>query len=233
MGRGTLQKQKGRYMDALHLKFVQVAEPVTALVTKFGGQPVWLESAAWPVSRSTGQPMVFVGQIRIPDFINPHGDLRMAYIFMTLDPDVDNTYDPNGGENSVIIQKADFQMQPVAAAQGPSLLFANFVSDKVNLLLPCEFLVECTLVDDGIYIAEAEFQDLPNDEYERIRDLWSYDKIGGNPHWYQNEEFPYAPAKLLLQLGDDGVPFFVNFGCGIAYVFTDESVQEAKMLWQC
>lgn len=220
-------------MNALHLKFVQVAEPVTALVTKFGGQPVWLESAAWPVSRRMGQPMVFVGQIRIPDFINPHGDLRMAYIFMTLDSEVDNTYDPNGGENKVIIQKANLQAQPTAAEQGPSLWFDNVVGDQVNPLMPCEFLLECTLVDDGEYISEAEFHDLPHHEYERAYDLWSHDKIGGNPLWYQYEEFPYTPSKLLLQLSDEGVPFFVNFGCGTAYVLTDESVQEAKMLWQC
>jgi len=215
------------------LKFVQVTEPVADLVTKFGGQPVWLEPADWPASRRTGQPMVFVGQIRIPDFINPHGDLRMAYIFMTENSDVDNTYDPNGGENSVIIQVADLQAQPVAAAQGPVLWFDESVAFKVNKLLPCEFLVEAALVDDGAYIPENELCDLPSDEGDRIYDSLNHDKIGGNPLWYQNEEFPYESAKLLLQLSDEGLPFFVNFGCGTAYVYTDALVQEAKMLWQC
>ena len=34
--------------------------PITNLVTKFGGQPVWLEEPQWPISRSYGEPMQFI-----------------------------------------------------------------------------------------------------------------------------------------------------------------------------
>ena len=39
------------------IKFAPAEAPVRELVTKFGGQPVWLEKPAWPLSKETGNPM--------------------------------------------------------------------------------------------------------------------------------------------------------------------------------
>src|SRR4051794_36828840 len=67
-------------------------------VSKLGGDPCWLASPAWPLSRATGDPMMFVGQFRLP------GDsVRLAYLFMSDDPSA-ATFVPEGGENAVVVQ---------------------------------------------------------------------------------------------------------------------------------
>ncbi len=50
-------------MKKYMLAFQEVTAPITDAVTKFGGQPVWLSTPQWPLSRETGQPMCFVAQI--------------------------------------------------------------------------------------------------------------------------------------------------------------------------
>lgn len=71
--------------------------PLSAPVTKLGGQPVWLSAPSWPLSRETGEPMAFVGQFRLPGT-----ELRMAYLFMSSD--ADDTFEPEGGENAFFCQ---------------------------------------------------------------------------------------------------------------------------------
>src|SRR5439155_783936 len=47
----------------LDLLLQRAGGPITARVTKFGGQPVWLEEPAWPLTPATGEPMEFVAQV--------------------------------------------------------------------------------------------------------------------------------------------------------------------------
>ncbi|WP_372346221.1 hypothetical protein [Streptomyces sp. KL116D] len=46
-------------------------------MSKFGGQPVWLDGPAWPVHPRTREPLVFVGQFRVPG-----NEVRLAYLFL-------------------------------------------------------------------------------------------------------------------------------------------------------
>ncbi|PRY32668.1 hypothetical protein [Umezawaea tangerina] len=72
--------------------------PITDPVTKFGGQPVWLDTPTWPLSRELGTQMRFLGQIALP------GE-RLVYLFMTEDEEyVDDTWEPEGGENACLVQ---------------------------------------------------------------------------------------------------------------------------------
>ena len=48
-----------------NLRFVESEAPIREPVTKFGGQPVWLDAPAWPLSASQGRPMRFLGQILV------------------------------------------------------------------------------------------------------------------------------------------------------------------------
>ena len=75
------------------------AGPAPEPVTKLGGQPDWLDVPQWPLSASLGRPMMFIGQFRVDDS-------RMAYVFMTdgAGDYVDGTWEPEGGENAVIVQ---------------------------------------------------------------------------------------------------------------------------------
>ncbi len=83
------------------VRFERSSEMTGMPVTKMGGQPVWLQAPQWPVSRLLGEPMMFIGQFRL----DAERELRMAYVFMAAgDEYVDGTWEPEGGENAVIVQ---------------------------------------------------------------------------------------------------------------------------------
>src|ERR1700759_4787138 len=103
------------------IEFVESRRPITDPHTKFGGQPVWLGKADWPLSKATGRPMQFICQIKIdPEKFAPV-DARMAYLFMTDDGNVDGTWEPDGGENAVILQPGDVTARTTSILDGPSL----------------------------------------------------------------------------------------------------------------
>src|SRR5258708_31353901 len=104
------------------LIFHEVQQPITQPLTKFGGQPTWLTVPQWPLSRSTGEPMRFLCQVAL----DPHvfGEIagRMAYLFITDgETFVDDTFDPDGGENAVIIQPGTSEISTQPLLTGPSL----------------------------------------------------------------------------------------------------------------
>ena len=77
-------------------------EPTGAAVTRFRGEPSWRGEPQWPLSRSTGVPMGFLGQIVLTDVpglteeASTNG--RIAYIFMTENENsVEPTGEPEGG----------------------------------------------------------------------------------------------------------------------------------------
>ncbi|WP_238012938.1 hypothetical protein KZZ52_22770 [Dactylosporangium sp. AC04546] len=100
-----------------------VAEPVT----KFGGQPVWLELPRWPLSAAWGTPMRFVGQITL--------EAKLAYLFVTAADDADD-FDPDvifpdGGENAVIIQPGGaYDGTTVEAATGPTVSHEEYLVEE-------------------------------------------------------------------------------------------------------
>lgn len=57
--------------------------PITAPVTKFGGQPVWLAPPQWPLEPETGAPMRFLAQVAPPPALFPAGDGVMVYLFFS------------------------------------------------------------------------------------------------------------------------------------------------------
>jgi hypothetical protein len=104
------------------IEYVEAAEPINEMVTKFGGQPAWLESPQWPISKKTREPMMFIGQISLD--LELFGDIKgkMAYLFMTSDDTgAANTWSPNMGENAVIIQPGEPLVPVQALASGPML----------------------------------------------------------------------------------------------------------------
>src|SRR4051812_19492269 len=110
------------------VRYEPAGRAIDAPVTKLGGMPTWLREPQWPLSRSRKRPMPFLGQFRLDDGT---GEARLAYVFMSdlvifdmadeeaadqdMDEDededeadneyaIDDTFEPDGGENAVIIQ---------------------------------------------------------------------------------------------------------------------------------
>jgi hypothetical protein len=116
------------------IEFVESRSPLAAPVTKFGGQPVWIGDPQWPLSKSTGNPMRFIGQIAMES-------RRMAYVFMTDEEQfVDGTWDPDGGENAVILQPGINTAKTAALTGGPTLYrMVKKLFHKKLVAQPCEF----------------------------------------------------------------------------------------------
>lgn len=223
---------------ARKISFVPTQKPIRALATKFGGQPTWLSDPQWPLSQATGKPMRFIGQIALePPAFEP-GQGKMAYVFMTddLDEYVDGTWEPDGGENAVILQPGSYTGSFASLAQGPTLYrmiekpgFDSFQPESV------EFAVDFLDVEEPPFQPEAMQADWTQEQSHEYASALEGSKVGGTPLFLQGDEFPDGQDwRLLLQLDSAAVPFFVNFGdAGIAYVFIDQSASKGKMLWQC
>lgn len=224
------------------IAFNDASNPVREPITKFGGQPVWLGDPQWPLSRELGVPMRFIGQVAIPPDLFPEGDGKVAYIFMTdTDDYVDGTWEPNGGENAVVIQPAESAEQPIvevaASATGPTIqryvktLFSKKLKPK-----DVEQSVQLTDDNEPEFIPDAEKEAYTDKQLQEYWDAIQGNKIGGSPAFIQYDEFPDREGtwRLLLQLDSCAVPFHLNFGdSGIGHVFVDEATRKARLLWQC
>jgi Domain of unknown function (DUF1963) len=219
------------------ITFQDADSAITASVTKFGGQPTWLAEPQWPLSRATGERMRFICQIALDEMLFGTLAGRMAYLFLSDgETFVDNTYDPDGGENALIIQPAgtcDIETQPLPT--GPALeRWIDDVADQRRNPVPCELAVTLQPGEDPDTLDEDEYAQ--SDEAENtFSALLSENKIGGTPAFLQGPAYPAGgPWKLLLQFDSCSVPFEVNFGdAGIGYGFISEDGKVGKFLWQC
>lgn len=227
------------------IAFVPTEEPVAEPVTKFGGQPVWLEQPEWPISRAAGIPMRFIGQIALDDLKPAPGCAgRMAYLFMTDTDPVDGEiglvsgqHDPRSGENAVILQPGgDRPVETRPIINGPTLIRGMGRRRRGAVKSgPGEFRVRLTARDDPDFIDLDVLLELDEDAAEDYCDALAGSKLGGTPGFLQEPVFPYGPDRslLVLQLSQDELPFFVDFGDeGIGFLFVEVPGDQACFLWQ-
>lgn len=209
------------------ITFIPSEKPITQPVTKFGGKPVWLTEPQWPLSAGSGNPMQFIAQIALDPEIFPGTAGKVAYLFMTSDDDeAAETWDPDSGDNAVIIQPNGILHVPVAPLRhGPTLFEPIEVENNLYEPQLREFTVSLT--------TEEEQPLIQDDQYDNL----SGNKIGGTPYFIQSEEYPHDQPEnwsLLLQLDSENVPFYINFGdAGIGYAFINKAGTLGKFLWQC
>ena len=221
------------------ITYREVQAPITDPVTKFGGQPVWLERPQWPVSRRYGRQMQFICQIVL--FADLFGDIegRMAYLVMTDSYGMEimpETWEPDGGENAVIIQPGGIWAGPAhSLGEGPTLYRRASVHHGGQRTL-CEFDVGLRFGEDP---AEGVWDDVdPDDEaaWNNYFDALVEDKIGGMPVPTINsgpilDRFPHN-WRLLLQLNTKDEPFFLNFASdGVGYTVLSGDGRAGKFMW--
>lgn len=217
------------------LIFRQAQMPITGFVTKFGGQPTWWNEPQWPLSRATGEPMRFICQIALDATLFSDIPGRMAYLFITDgETFVDNTFDPEGGENALIIQPGKFKGATQLVATGPSL--QAWVDDnKARRRVPVEFIVEFEADEDPDVLDENTAREQGDTAWEAFTSHWNDNKLGGTAAFLQGSEYPSGgPWKLLMQLNDTNLPFDLLFGDGgIGYAFISADGEQGRFLWQC
>lgn len=191
--------------------------------TKFGGQPDWLTKQEWPISEETGEPMRFICQIDLPEIGLENLEAKFAYLFMTDGEEyVDGTWEPDGGENAIILQPGHNAMKTREVSDGPTLYTMVEQPDRPKLV-PQPF--EC-----AVNLTPSIDKEALEDELEIIN------KFGGAPVFLQYDEYPYDDKtwELLIQLDSANVPFNINFGdAGVGYGFISPDGTKAKFLWQC
>ncbi|HKQ91983.1 MAG TPA: DUF1963 domain-containing protein [Blastocatellia bacterium] len=211
--------------------------PISKPVTKFGGQPVWINQIQWPISKKTGKPMMFIGQIKLEPKLFGRIESKMAYIFMTEDKKGDaQTWDPYSEENAIIIQPGNNRIKVLPIDMGPSLNRRVKKRGTARYLIePCEYSVQLNLGEDPEYITEYEREDWDAITFKKYAKALNGNKIGGTPIFLQGDEFPKGgPWNLLLQLDSTKVPFLIDFGdSGNGYAFISKDGKKAKFLWQC
>lgn len=231
------------------IAYREVVSPITDLVTKFGGQPVWVDKPRWPVSRSYGTPMQFVCQIALPTDLFGGLDTRMAYLFVTDDYQhgyVADTWEAIGGENALILQPGGvWEGVTLPLREGPSLYRRAWMGVNVDRMTgagwqrtPCEFTAELQAGDDP---EVGAWDDVDPDDTPRWKAYMAAlfeDKVGGIPVPTINEpKFPDPEHwRLLLQLntkdneGED--QFFLNFADdGVGYAFVSQDGHRGRFLW--
>jgi hypothetical protein len=224
------------------ITYREVQAPITDPITKFGGQPVWLEQPQWPLSRKYGTPMQFVCQIVL--LTELFGDIegRMAYIFITDDYDTGylaDTWKPDGGENAVIIQPGGVWAGPAQSLHEGPTLYRRAWEHHDWQRTPCEFEVELRFGEDP---AEGVWDDVDSDDataWDNYFDALVEDKIGGAPVPTVNSgpklaRFP-PNWRLLLQVNtkvNDEDPFFLNLASdGVGYAVLSEDGRSGKFMW--
>jgi hypothetical protein len=221
-----------------YISFHQAAQPISAAVTKFGGQPVWFTGPEWPVSRRTGEPMLFIGQIALDREIFGPVAREMAYVFITEQNRLLGPYnfDPDAGENAVVIQPGvNSHLHTRPLLQGPSIYRwekgrRKFLLFRERLRVPCEYSVTLDKKQDP---DDLDWND--DDPYAKVPHDMDDCKIGGLPVFIQDEERPFADStKLLLQLVWHKIPFHLDLGdAGSLYTFLSQDGRSGKLTWQC
>ncbi|MEU2390612.1 hypothetical protein [Streptomyces sp. NPDC007369] len=226
------------FLPRLRMSFRAAPEPVTEPVSKFGGQPVWLDGPAWPVDPRTGAPLVFIGQFRVPG-----AEVRLAYLFLHEVGMVMGGDTPEDGEAVVLVQPGG--RIPSFASVGPpgtrGRTLWRWGPDYTEV--PVEWLTDLTPMppelDEAANQAAAcsrysrgEGPDVGFPEGEPPKDF-----LGGEALYPNDEAFGIDSSWLFLCQFDDrvgrGDPFFLNFGCGSGFLFLSSDHLEGRFMWDC
>lgn len=173
--------------------------------------------------------MRFICQVSLPPALQ-HGGQKMAYIFMTAEDDDlhDRTWEPESGENAVVLQPASFDclVKTSSSATGPTLQARveklPSLWNKLSGRRPGS-----SLSDVELGVSEVEVPDDPDGAGNGCH-------IGGEPVWLQDEETPAGDYDLIIQIDAVTKAYEVNFGDGgVGYAFIRRDGRAARFLWQC
>ena len=205
-----------------YLTYVSSGSPITAPVTKLGGQPVWIDEPQWPLSAASGQQLDFVAQIEIDPELFPGAVGRMAYIFIAPDyAERPASWKPDSGESAVIVQPSTTAppSEVTDAATGPQS-YGDF-----------EYEVTLERRIDEAHIPRDDLVDMGEDAIAAYEERLSGDKIGGTPEFSQNEEFPSCEAGYSLLWQVQGTPVLNNLGeGGVGYAYLDATGETGRFL---
>lgn len=203
---------------SLELHAVHV--PITEPVTKFGGQPVWLDQPTWPLTRDL-TPMTFFAQFRVPGSTR-----RMAYLFIDVQGGLQRSDD---GDAAVVVQPgvrpATFERRPT----GPS--YVSYAHRGLGL--PHAPWSRRGLRESAAALVEG--RDPPDwssvgPDMEKTDFDWN--KVGGTPLFLQSDEWPRGDGRRFLAQFTAALVGHDFGDAGECYVFVTDDGRGA-FFWQC
>ena len=215
------------------------AVPIDGPVAKLGGQPSWVEEPFWPVSRSSGEPMTFIGQFPLPG-----SGIAMAYLFVS---DEDGTFDLEGGENALLIQPGGHvpsfvsgeirRTGPTLWRRGADWFERQPVELRLDLITPDEAAVAA--FERLVVHRDAALNGMPIGEDTDLPDAECRSYVGGEPLFWQPWTPPGVDASWRFFFQIDGAEgcgedaFALNFGGGTGYAFLSQDQREGRFCWDC
>ncbi len=174
-----------RVVPKWSLELDEPSTPVVEPVTKFGGQPVWIENPTWPLT-SDRTPMTFYGQVRIPDSSG-----RMAYLF--IDPEGETNGVPLSGGNALIVQPGQSPERFLSTPIGPR--YVTWEDDRTRFITRFHrrFEERRALLTPGLDPTDWDAYLLARSETEA-----DWNKVGGNPLFLQGPEWPDSEGWTFL-----------------------------------
>lgn len=149
---------------------------------------------------------------------------KYAYFFIAESNGLQETWLPDGGENSIVLQPIGSRIDDTIVNNKPSIytMVKRMVSKNLQKV-SYESSIKLVPVYSNNELAYGSGQ-LKN-------------KFRGKPDLLQYEEYPYNTPndwELLFQIDSTNIPFYLNFGgTGVGYGFINTKIEEAKFLWQC
>lgn len=229
-------------------EFVESTAPITEPVTKFGGQPVWINTPKWPIDSYAPMPdvkMLFIGQITLNPTLFPVKEGMMAYIFFSegepLIPQqiviVLQTKD-NACVNTVFNTEGE-EIEFVEEATGDSIYLYGASEAHGTQKVPKEYQVELSAISKDEYFSTEQ---APKNEDEIFANPNATgNKIGGQPAFFHHSHPEFYTADdwfMLLQFTPpqqkwqesrkDFLPFVIYLYPGtILQIFVSKDLQQA------
>jgi predicted DNA-binding WGR domain protein len=224
--------------------FTEVTEPITEAITKFGGQPVWLEEPRWPLCPQNGKQIPFLGQIRLEPEIFGDIEAKMAYIFFgSDDPSGDDTSWPTDhGDSAVVLQPGNRVFTGLywqknngfpdcqIIATGPTAARYEARANSLGYeMIETECAAILELGADPAYIPHKTRDDWSDERQNAYNEQVMGHKIGGTGSLWDDPGIGEDLGILLLQMEstdstDTPVPFGVYYGdggCGWWFISRD------------
>jgi hypothetical protein len=161
--------------------------PIDRPITKFGGQPVWIGSPAWPLG-SDREPMTFMAQFCVP------GVDGMAYLF--IDPSEETWESPYDG-SALLMQPGPLPEHHVGQATGPTYASSFSELDRYVPRLRTRRIEYAPLLEEGV--EPPNWEDFDHDRDDDRDDDRDWNKIGGSPRYLQGGPPDPEGLRFLFQ----------------------------------
>ncbi|MFH8381336.1 hypothetical protein ACH4E7_10380 [Kitasatospora sp. NPDC018058] len=223
------------FLPRLELSPRRAGQPITAPVPKLGGRPCWLAEPAWPLSPTTGEPLVFIGQFPVPG-----EESRLAYLFLAADDALMGGRDPEAGDGLLLIQPGG-RIPPFAVIGPPGTRGRTlWRREPDGERTPVEFHLDLVPLSADLNRSmdgRAAFQrywrgegpEVPFPDGPHV-----HDHLGGIPSFPSGRAEVGPDWRYLFSLSDaceEDDPFFLDFDYGDGFGFLSPDGLEGRFFW--